>query len=81
MGKYKPFREGPLCKVRNYFSKGVRGPEVEVEEDSLLIFFKLVKSGYGSLQEVQQLDARVVLQALNYEKFLKEYEEAYMEMS
>jgi hypothetical protein len=41
---------------------------------------RLVKAGYGSLVEVQQFDARTVLQALNYEKFLAEYESAYLEI-
>jgi hypothetical protein len=36
----------------------------------------LVKAGYGSLAEVQEMDARTVLQALNYEKFCADYERA-----
>lgn len=40
----------------------------------------MVKSGYGSLNEVKEMDARVVLQALNYDKFCDDYERAYMEM-
>lgn len=40
---------------------------------------KLVKVGYGSLKEVKEMTAREVLQALNYEKFLNDYESAYVE--
>ena len=47
----------------------------------MLIYFKLVKSGYGSLKEVKEFDARTVLQALNYEKFVSDYESAYMEVN
>jgi len=45
----------------------------------LLIHFRLVKSGYGSLKEVQEMTARTVIQALNYESFLSDYEAAFME--
>ena len=31
--------------------------------------------------EAQTLDARTVLQALHYEKFLKDYESAYFEIN
>lgn len=45
----------------------------------MLVFFRLVKAGYGSLREVMGFNAREVLQALSYEKFLADYEAAYME--
>jgi hypothetical protein len=41
----------------------------------------LVKAGYGSLNEVRELDARTVLQALNFEKFTGDYEAAYLELN
>jgi hypothetical protein len=40
-----------------------------------------VKAGYGSLREVQEFDARTVLQALNYEGFCNDYESAYVELN
>jgi hypothetical protein len=39
----------------------------------------LVKAGYGSLEEVKKMTAREVLQAIHYETFLGEYEDAYLE--
>lgn len=48
----------------------------------MLIYFKLCKSGYAkSVEEARLLDARTVLQALNYEKFVDEYESTYMELN
>jgi len=48
----------------------------------LLIYFKLCKAGYAaSVTEAARLDARTVLQALNYEKFNSDYERAFMEMN
>jgi hypothetical protein len=41
----------------------------------------LVKAGLGSLTEVRELDARTVLQSLNYEKFWSDYEAAYLELN
>lgn len=40
----------------------------------------LVKAGYGTLEEVRKMDARTVLQALNFEKFESDYSRAYIEM-
>jgi hypothetical protein len=42
---------------------------------------KLVKVGLGSLSEVREMDARTVLQALNFEKFCSDFEAAYMELN
>jgi hypothetical protein len=52
---------------------------MEVVDDDLLIMFKLVRSGYGSLSEVEMFDARTVLQALVYDKFINDYEAAFLE--
>jgi len=46
-----------------------------------MILLRLVKAGYGSLKEVKEMGAREVLQALHYERFLDEYENAYVEMN
>lgn len=53
---------------------------MRVKEDVLLVYFKLSKAGYGSVNEIEQWDARRVLQALSYEKFCGEYEAAQWEM-
>jgi hypothetical protein len=47
----------------------------------LLIYFRLVKAGYGTLAEVKVMNAREVLQALSYEKFCSDYELAYLEIN
>jgi len=46
-----------------------------------LIYFKLSKAGYGTVNEIEQWDARRVLQAIHYEKFLSDYEDAYMDLN
>jgi len=45
-----------------------------------LIFFRLAKQGYGSVNEIEQWDVRKVVQALHYEKFCDDYEKAYLEL-
>ncbi len=42
---------------------------------------RLVKAGYGSLAEVKEMDAREVLQAIHYENFQADYENAYLEIN
>jgi hypothetical protein len=46
-----------------------------------LIYFRLAKAGYGSVSEIAEWDARTVLQALNYEKFIDDYERAWLELN
>lgn len=46
-----------------------------------MIYFRLVKAGYGSLNEVREMDARTVLQALFYEDFRSDYELVFMELN
>lgn len=46
----------------------------------LVYYLRLVKAGYGSMEDVKNMNAREVLQALYYEKFLSDYEAAYMEL-
>ena len=75
-----PFREGPLCAVRGYIPKEGK-VTVEAVEDDLLTMFRLVKAGYGTWEEVNRMNAREVLQALFYEKYLSDYEGAYYDRS
>lgn len=44
----------------------------------MLIYLKLVKSGYGNLEQVKRMNSREVIQALHYEKFIVDYENALM---
>lgn len=46
-----------------------------------MIHIKLVKGGYGSLSEVKKMDAREVIQALAYENFLIDYENAIYDLN
>jgi len=46
-----------------------------------LVYFQLVKAGYGSLREVKEMDVREVIQALHFEKFNSDYQAAYFEVN
>jgi len=46
-----------------------------------LIYLKLSKVGYGSVNEIKEWNAREVIQALYYEKFVSDYEAAYLEIN
>jgi len=75
-----PFRESPLCRVLSNVGDSARRPRIEAANDPLLIIFRLAKAGYGSVREIQEWDARMVLQALHYEQFVDDYERAYIEL-
>lgn len=42
---------------------------------------KLSKAGYGSLNEVMEMDARKIIQLINYEQYCSDYESAWMELN
>jgi hypothetical protein len=42
---------------------------------------RLVKAGYGTVEDIRKMTSREVIQAINYEKFIIDYEEAYIEMN
>lgn len=78
-----PFWEKPLVRVSTYYGRDEhKYPDVEAKDDNLLIYFRLCKAEYArSIAEAKELDAREVLQALNYEMFLSDYEQAFLEMN
>ena len=83
-GEYPPFSERPICRLRDKPGyAGRRYPAVEQDEEysELIIYYRLVKMGLGDFYTVQKMTAREVLQALNYENFISEYELAFSEMN
>jgi hypothetical protein len=42
---------------------------------------RLVKAGYGTMAQVRQMTSREVLQALSYEQFINDYQEAYIALN
>lgn len=76
-----PFYQAPLARVRSNLGASPKEPSVEVVEDNLLVYFRLVDAKMGSFQEVQQLDTRTVLQRLYWEKFNSDYERSMVELN
>lgn len=50
-------------------------------DDDRVIFFRLVKGGYGNYFEVQNMTMHEVTQALHFESFISEYVKAYGELN
>ena len=71
-GERHAFYERPLATVREHIPKQ-KTVKIEAGESALLICFKLVKAGYGNLEDVKKMNAREALQALHYEGFLADY--------
>lgn len=67
-----------FLKSENYWNKWVESHNIS---ELNLLFFSLVKKGYGSLQEVKEFDTDEIMQILEYEYLLNgieqlEYEES-----
>jgi len=41
----------------------------------------LVKAGFGNLEDAKKMNSREVLQALNYEGFLSDFQSEYLEIN
>ena len=76
-----PFYEKPFFKVVGFSRTRKNEPRIEVVNNSLTIILKLVKAGYGDIEVVKRMNTREVLQALSYEKYLVDYQDAYMELN
>jgi hypothetical protein len=50
-------------------------------DEELLVAIKLSKAGYGRPQEILDMPLNVVLGIVQYERFIPEYEEAFIEMN
>lgn len=62
-------------------SKGDSKIKVEIKDDDLLIFIRLSKAGYGTIEDIKRMNAREVIQAMAYENYLSDYQEAMLENS
>ena len=68
---------GYVSKI-DYWSKWVSHTNIE---DINLLFFSLVKKGYGSLQEVKAFDTKDIYEILEYENILSDIEQLEYESS
>lgn len=79
-----PFFEKPVCRVTTHVgNRNRKFPAIEVneEDEAHLIYFRLSKAGYGSVNEIENWDVKKVLHALVYESFIDDYEHAYLELN
>jgi hypothetical protein len=47
----------------------------------VLVALQLTKAGYGTPQQILKMDSEIVLTAVEYEKYLGEYEEKFLELN
>ena len=66
MQKAEPKLNG-YYNSNNIWSKWIKSHNIE---DLNLLFFSLVKKGYGSLKEVREFDTNEIMQMLEYEYLL-----------
>lgn len=74
--EYSPFYDKSFVILKTSFTKDddSKDPKIEVRDSTALAIFRLVKLGYGSLEEVKQFTAREVIQILKFEEFVSNYE-------
>lgn len=80
--QYRAFYSRPLCKVisRDWRDNKIL-PRVEAVDHTLIYFFKLIKIGYGSMENVKKMNSIEVLQALHYEDFLTQWESEFLRLN
>ena len=71
-----PYRLKRYVSRANYFDKYVEYTNLS---DLQLLFFSLVKKGYGSLNEVKELDTFELLDIVEYESIMGDIENLVIE--
>ena len=73
--KYRPFYDKSFVIIKSNFTKddNLKSPKIEVRDPAAFAIFRIVKLGYGSINEVKSFTAREVFQILKFENFLTDY--------
>ncbi len=74
--EYRPFYDKSFVILKSSFTKddSSKDPKIEVRDSAAFAIFRIVKLGYGSLEEVKKYTAKEVLQILKFENFIADYE-------
>ena len=83
-GELPPFRAEGLFDVKNVPVENKRSPAVTIRADrELVIALRLAKAGYagGDLEKILEMKVSSVLAMLQYEKFVDDYQNAYIELN
>lgn len=51
-----------------------KDPKVEIRDSAAFVVFKIVKLGYGTLEEVKRFTAKEAIQILKFENFIADYD-------
>ena len=80
-GKHKTFYDKSFVILKSSFIKDddSYSPNIEVRDTVALAIFRIVKLGYGTLEQVKNFTAREVIQILKYEDFISNYERIVVE--
>lgn len=71
-----PYRLKRFVSRKNYFDKYVESTNLS---DLNILYFSLVKKGYGSLNEVKELDTPELFDIVEYESIMGDIENLAME--
>ena len=80
-GEPWPFFESPLCVVTTPYQNDFRFPQTEIKDDPFFTVLRLVKAGYGTVNEIEKWGARKIINALDYEKYCQDYGLAFDEIN
>jgi len=70
-----------FCKSGNELRRYSETSKRKALDEDLLVYFRLCKAGYASsVKEASEMDARTVIQALHYEGFCNDWEQAFLEI-
>lgn len=81
--KFRGFYRGACFTVLNRRAPSYKAPKVEIKDEVAFYAIRIAKAGYygGNPAKVKQAPLSEVLQILNYENFIIDYEQAAKELN
>ena len=79
--EYRPFYDKSFVILKTSFTRDddSKDPKIEVRDSAAFVVFKLVKLGYGTLEEVKRFTAKEAIQILKFENFIADYDRVLAE--
>ena len=77
-----PFFTQKRFRVTTKSSRSNKYPKTEIScSKAIQVALSLSKAGYGTPEQIMEMNAEIVMSALDYENFKNEYEQEYMQLN
>lgn len=74
--KHKAFYDKSFVIIKESFTRDLNkyAPQIEVRDNVAFTIFRLSKLGYGSIESLEKMTSKKIIQLINFEQFNNDYE-------